>query len=272
MACTRLPTCASESAQSRARWTLARVLVEASEQPARQRPLAQRAHLGIVSAVEVGLRAVSLRVVEPEACLGVVAALVMRSEHVERRPLTVMSLDEVGGVAQLPCEMQQLVGALAAGAMVHGDEPVPPARGDMEPGLRNLLAQFQRASVEEGDLGNRRPSPSSRPARARGAVPAPGRGARSDRGRGSPAPRLCAGARPPRCPPSARWRVRLRRANRRRPAGCRPPRSSDGQAAPACRAPAGETAPPAFLRSGCGARGACSAAASGTRPPEPARA
>jgi hypothetical protein len=101
-----------------------------------------------VSAVEKGVQAIALRVVQPDPFVGVPAALLVRAEHVQRGPLAVVGLDEESRVPELPREAEQVVRALEAGAMIHGGPPATPASGEVEPGLPDLAAEFERTRVQ----------------------------------------------------------------------------------------------------------------------------
>ena len=81
----------------------------------------------------------------------------MRAEHVEGRPLAVVSLDEVGGVAELLRETQEFVGAIQARTMIHCGPPPAPPGGDVAVGHRDVLAELERPRVQMGDLRGPRP-------------------------------------------------------------------------------------------------------------------
>jgi hypothetical protein len=49
-----------------------------------------------------------------------------------------VSLDEEGGVTDFLGEMQEVVGAIEAGAVIHRNEPASPPGGEMTPGRRKL--------------------------------------------------------------------------------------------------------------------------------------
>src|SRR5262245_38452556 len=102
-----------------------------AQHPGRERALAEGTHTGVVPAVECRVRAVAIGIVQIEPGLDVAAALAVRPEHVERRPLAVMRLQLERGLAEILREAKELVGALPAHAVIHRRAPRAPECNEM---------------------------------------------------------------------------------------------------------------------------------------------